>query len=336
MPDGRTVYCVWTTGHGGPCGPLKRSPDQGRTWSGLLPVPDNWRKVVNCPSIWNLPTAGAPARLAVYAQDLTSRQMCVSISVDGGDAWTPMRPCGEVVSVMPWTALLPIGGGRLLGLTNARRSDDPDPWSNVLIQSYSEDAGETWGRPTVVADIPGSKLCEPWLIPSPNGKELACLLRDNNRGRNSWIMFTTDQGGSWTPAVELPDALTGDRHIARYLPDGRILAVFRDVCPRGPTYGHFCAWLGTYDDLKQQRPGQARFKLLHHHAVSEDNRLDCGYPGLEVFADGSVLATTYLRYSPDAPCNSVVAVRFAPSSHMAGRAMTIGLDIKKEFCCGNS
>ncbi|UKI30818.1 MAG: hypothetical protein L6W00_23505 [Lentisphaeria bacterium] len=26
MPDGKTLFCVWTIGHGGPCGPLKKAP----------------------------------------------------------------------------------------------------------------------------------------------------------------------------------------------------------------------------------------------------------------------------------------------------------------------
>src|SRR5687768_7940273 len=36
LPDGKTIYCVWTINHGGPCGPLKRSDDGGITWSELL------------------------------------------------------------------------------------------------------------------------------------------------------------------------------------------------------------------------------------------------------------------------------------------------------------
>lgn len=54
MPDGKTLFAVWTRGHGGTCGPLKRSDDGGLTWSGLLDVPENWHMVKNCPTIHRL------------------------------------------------------------------------------------------------------------------------------------------------------------------------------------------------------------------------------------------------------------------------------------------
>ena len=30
LPDGKTMFCVWTLGHGGGCGPMKRSDDGGK------------------------------------------------------------------------------------------------------------------------------------------------------------------------------------------------------------------------------------------------------------------------------------------------------------------
>lgn len=43
------------------------------------------------------------------------------------------------------------------------------------------------------------------------------------------MIFSDDEGETWTSPRELPNALTGDRHVLRYAPDGRILATFRDV-----------------------------------------------------------------------------------------------------------
>ncbi|MEI8245712.1 MAG: sialidase family protein [Lentisphaerota bacterium] len=310
LSDGRTVICVWTIGHGGPCGPMKKSANRGRTWSKLLPVPAEWSKFVNCPCIWRRPAIGMPDRLVVYVQEEITRKMFCSVSEDGGDNWGEMTSCG-VVSVMPWTAIVPISGGRLLGLTNARRSGDATSRSNVIIRSYSADNGITWDEPAVVADLPGIKLCEPWIIASPDGDEMACLLRLNNREYNSMVIFSRNEGESWTKPVQVHAAITGDRHIVRYLPDGRLLAVFRDVASASPTSSHFCGWIGSYDDLKTSGTGQVRLKLLHHHA--EPRNYDCGYPGLEIFSDGTALATTYLKYRAEDRHNSVVCIRFNPA-----------------------
>ena len=312
MPDGKTVFCVWTIGHGGNCGLLKKSLDGGYTWSELLKVPDDWKNFVNCPSIWHLPSPQYQERLAVYAQEPETREMHVSVSPDGGENWTHMKPCG-IISVMPWTAITDAGNGRLLGMTNARRQGDADLKSNLIIQAWSDDNGLTWSKAEIAADIPGIKLCEPWIIKSPDKSEFACLLRVNNREYNSMIMFSENNGKNWTHPRELPSTLTGDRHIARYLPDGRIIAVFRDVSPSCPSFGHFCGWVGTWKDLKNFNPGQFRIKLLQHYTDIADGFPDCGYPGLEIFLDGSILATTYLRYRPHDRYNSLVCVKFNPS-----------------------
>ena len=37
MPDKRTMYCVWSVGHGGPAGPMAVSRNAGITWERLLP-----------------------------------------------------------------------------------------------------------------------------------------------------------------------------------------------------------------------------------------------------------------------------------------------------------
>ena len=51
--------------------------------------------------------------------------------------------------------------------------------------------------------------------------------------------------------------------------------------------------------------GQYRIKLLHNFSG-----VDCGYPGLEVLPDGTIIATTYLQYHPGPEKHSVVSVRF--------------------------
>jgi hypothetical protein len=130
-------------------------------------------------------------------------------------------------------------------------------------------------------------------------------MRQNTRTTNSLFMVSDDEGRNWSEPKQLPGALTGDRHQARYAHDGRLVIVFRDMASESPTKGHFVGWVGSYDDIVNQREGQHRLKLLHNYAGT-----DCGYPGLELLPDGTFVATTYLKYWPDKRRHSVVSTRF--------------------------
>jgi hypothetical protein len=307
LPDGQTIFAVWTYGHGGVCGPMKKSIDGGRTWSELLPVPDSWRTVRNCPAIYRLIDPRGQARLFVFAVD--GGGIVSSYSEDDGGSWTEMQPITGLKAtsiVMPWCTIVPIDDGqRLLAATNARRANDPDRWSNNVIESVSSDGGRTWSPVRVICDVPGYKPCEPSLVRSPDGRQLLCLLRENVRTLDSRFIVSDDEGATWSAPKFVPKTLTGDRHQVRYAPDGRLVIVFRDMAAGSPTRGHFVGWVGTYDDIVQQREGQFRLKLLHNYAGT-----DCGYSGLELLPDETFVATTYIKYWPDKRKHSVVSTRF--------------------------
>jgi hypothetical protein len=169
----------------------------------------------------------------------------------------------------------------------------------------SVDGGLTWEDYRKVCEVPNAVPCEPDLIRSPDGRQLACLMRENSRRLRSLVMFSDNEGGSWTKARELPASLTGDRHMSCHAPDGRLVVVFRDRAVGSQTYGHYVAWIGTYDDIRHGRPGQYRVKLLHSHAGP-----DCGYSGLERLPDATMVATTYIKYRPGPEKHSIVSVRF--------------------------
>jgi hypothetical protein len=307
LPDGKTLYCVWTINHGGPCGPLKRSDDGGVTWSELLPVPDSWKKVRNCPTIYRLTDPQGVARLIVFAGSGSDGNMHQSHSLDDGKTWTPMVSNG-LTCVMPFCTIEPIENGKkLLALSNIRRPGEKvEVRSNVLAQSVSSDGGLTWTPWQVVVDLPGLKPCEPWIVRSPDGKELLCLIRENAK-RVALYMTSRDEGRTWTATKPLPPGLYGDRHVARYAPDGRLVVCMRDTGGSygSPTSTHFIAWVGRYEDIITGRDGQYRVKLLHSHKGGDN-----GYPGVEVLPDGTILATTYIKYREGPEKNSVVSARF--------------------------
>lgn len=307
LPDQKTIYCVWTLGHGGPAGPMKRSDDGGLTWSDLLKVPDSWKQTKNCPTIWRLRDGSGKARLFVFTATGPTDEMHESHSEDEGKSWTDMKGIA-LTTIMPFTTIEPIDGGKkLLGMTNTLRPGERfEKNSNVVAQSISSDGGLTWTPFRIVSDIPGLKPCEPWLVRSPDGKQLLCLMRENLK-HASLYMTSEDEGTTWSDAKPLPPGLYGDRHVAKYSQDGRLVITMRDM---GQMYGspiapHFIAWVGHYEDIITGRDGQYRIKLLHSFA-GKDN----GYAGLELLPDGTFVATTYIKYREGKEKHSVVSTRF--------------------------
>jgi len=174
-----------------------------------------------------------------------------------------------------------------------------------VLQSVSTDGGPTWSQPRLVAAVDGKNPCEPYAFRSPDGDELCCLMRENRHTGRSLMMFSRDEGETWSIPEDTAWGLTGDRHQGVQTGDGRLVIAFRDQALGSETHGHFVAWVGTYDDIRHAREGQYRIKLLHSHAG-----VDCGYPGIELLNDGTIVATTYIKYQPGEKQHSVVSTRF--------------------------
>ena len=306
MPDGKTVFCVWTYDHGGRCGPMARSDDAGRTWIRMDDqLPEGFQRHSNCPSIYRMVDAGGKERLWVFS---AQPDMPRIVSEDGGRSWCEMPPLG-LPCVMTFSGMVRLRNGNYLGMYHRRmdavagESDRSVPLN--VVQTETADGGLTWSGPRVVAAVAGKMPCEPYVFRSPDGEELCCLMRENTHTGNSLLMFSEDEGTTWSVPRGTCWGLTGDRHQGVYAEDGRLVVAFRDQALESPTRGHFVAWVGTYDDIRDESPGQYRIKLLHSYAG-----WDCGYPGVQRLPDGTILATTYIKYEPGEAKHSVVCVHF--------------------------
>ncbi len=299
LDDNRTIFCTWSYNHGGKNGFLSVSKDAGKTWKSL-PVPKDWETTKNCPSIYLMQDKQGVERLFIFS---AHPQMSQTYSEDEGKTWTPIRSLG-MPCIMAFSSVIKRTDGSYLGLYH-RGPDNQDRHPLTLWQTISEDGGVTWGPPVQVGKKDGKSPCEPFVFRSPNGKRLVCIARENQRKGHSLMMFSDDEGNSWSEMKETGWGLTGDRHIIKYLSDGRMVGVFRDMAPESPTKGHFVAWIGSYNDIVNGYSGQYRVKLLHSFAGS-----DCGYPGLEILSDDTIIATTYIKYAPGKDKHSIVSVRF--------------------------
>ena len=310
MPDGKTILAVWCVNHGGKAGPMARSDDGGKTWTRLdSTLPPGFKTHQNCPSIYRMTDPQGKERLWVFSawrgKRFSDEAMPSIMSEDGGKTWKEMPPLGKTFRcVMTFSSMARLADGSYVGLYH-RGPEGADRAPLEVLQTVTKDGGFTWSEPRVVAKVEGKNPCEPFVFRSPDGKELCALLRENTHKTYSLMMFSRDEGSTWSTPRDTPWGLTGDRHMGVQTKDGRLVVAFRDQAPQSPTKGHFVAWVGTYDDIKQGRPGQYRIKLLHSYAG-----VDCGYPGLEALPDGTIVATTYIKYWNDARKHSVVCTRF--------------------------
>lgn len=308
LPDGKTMYAVWSIKHGGKAGPMARSTDGGKTWKRLDDqLPAGFTKHENCPSIYRMVDPQGKARLWVFSAWIGrfGIPMPSIMSEDDGKTWKEMPPLGSKFRcVMTFSSIVRLKDGSYLAMYH-RGPENADRAPLEVLQTVTKDGGLTWSDPRVVAKVEGKNPCEPFVFRSPNGRELCCLMRENTHKSYSLVMFSEDEGATWSTPADTPWALTGDRHAGVYTKDGRLVIAFRDMAPQSPTYGHFVAWVGSYNDIKNGKPGQYRIKLLHNYA-----KTDCGYPGMEILPDGTIVATTYIKYWNDERKHSVVCTRF--------------------------
>jgi hypothetical protein len=293
LEDGRTMIAVYPKGHGRGAIIMKRSADGGLTWSGRLPVPENWATSLETPTIHRVVGLDGTRRLILFSGLYPAR---ISVSNDDGSTWAPLAPAGDWGGIVVMSALVELrpGRGRYMAMfhddgrffTKEPRQEKPPVFT--LYKTFSEDGGLTWSFPQAVYRSSEVHLCEPGIIRSPDGRTLAALLRENSRTRNSYVMSSTDEGKTWSKPRELPGSLTGDRHTGKCAPDGRLLVSFRDMTHDSPTRGDWVAWVGTFDDIVRGREGQYRVRLMDNTKDA-----DCAYPGVEVLPDGTFVLTTY-------------------------------------------
>jgi hypothetical protein len=304
LEDGRTMLAVYPKGHGGGAIVLKRSTDGGRTWGDREPVPANWATSQEVPTIHRVVDRAGTKRLILFSGLYPIR---MAVSEDDGRTWTSLTPIGDFGGIVAMASVERLANGDYMALFH----DDGRFLRNGgvratfrVFKTLSRDGGLTWGEPVPIAEASDADLCEPGLVRSPDGRQIAVLLRENSRRHHSFVIFSNDEGDTWSAPQELPAALTGDRHTARYSPDGRLFVTFRDQASGSPTWGDWVGWVGTYEDIVRGREGQYRVRLMDNTKDA-----DAAYPGLEVLPDGTFVATTYGHWTEGAP-PYIVSVRF--------------------------
>ncbi len=345
LDDGKTILTVYPKGHGRGGIVYKRSTDGGLTWSERLPTPESWLTSREVPTLHRMTDASGKKRIVMFSGLYPVR---MAVTEDEGATWSELEPVGDWGGIVTMGCHFEVRGKpghyRVLFHDDGRfireGSKQEKPIVFTLYSSNTTDGGLTWSQPRTIFSSSDVHLCEPGVIRSPDGKRLAVLLRENSRRKNSHVIFSDDEGETWSEPRELPITLTGDRHTGKYGPDGRLLISFRGITPgmsrvRGseestgpmPTAGDWAGWVGTWEDLVEGTPGQYVVRFLDNHKGA-----DTTYPGVEVLPDGTFVLVTYGHWTAgEEPYIMGVRLRLEELDRKAARAETISLspDFKK-------
>lgn len=289
LDAGKVIFAVYPRGHGR--GPIlmKKSLDGGKSWTKRLPTPKNWETSLETPTIHAVTDPKSKKRRLILWSGLWPARL--AHSEDDGKTWSGLERVGNWGGIVVMGFVEPLKTGGYLAMFHDDGRFFLDPPQNTgrftLYKTYSED-GLAWSFPEVVHSASDVNLCEPGAVRSPDGKVLAVLLRENSRKYNSQIIFSRDEGKSWSQPRAVSDVLTGDRHTCRYDKDGRLVITYRNMTLKGRWKGDWVAWIGKWDDLVNGGNGQYLVRLKDNLDGS-----DCGYPGLERMPDGTFVATTY-------------------------------------------
>lgn len=301
LEDGKTMIAVYPKGHGRGAIIMRRSADGGKTWSDRLPTPENWATSLETPTIYRTIDPQGVKRLILFSGLYPVR---MAVGNEDGTQWTSLEPIGDFGGIVAMSDLVRLSNGSYMALFH----DDGRFFKNTgkagrfyVYKTISQDGGLSWSEPAVIASLPDANLCEPGAFRSPDGQQIAVLLRENSRKKNSHVIVSNDEGETWSEPREVDAALTGDRHQGAYTSDGRLFISFRDMGLNSPTRGDWVAWVGTYQQMLGEADDEAtrpsyRVRLMENHRGT-----DCAYPGVVKLPSGEIVTTTYGHWTPQEP-----------------------------------
>ena len=330
------ILTLYPKGHGKGAVLSKISDNGGISYDKEIEnQPFSWEKSLETPTVYRLNFANGEEKLILISANSKWPGMSTpggfnsSISVDEGKTWTEFKRFWDNDSEMP---IIPIVA--MASLTRLKEKGEfVDKWMGIFhdhnfvnyktILTFQENGEYNWSKPEKYLSQyrefeTYAGICEVECIRSDGGKgdELCLIARCNKKTCTSLLLFSNDEGETWSKPKEASFALNGERHKAEYTNDGRLFITFRSIerdkkrvkkmrklGGEKKWYSEgWIAWVGTYDDLKNDREGQYRIKIAHTYLDQQNEpsivaNADTGYCGNVVLKDGTIVTSSYGVFS---------------------------------------
>lgn len=332
------ILTVYPEGHGKGRILSKISTDGGRTYTKKIEAqPKSWEKSLETPTVYRLQFTSGEEKLILisgnprWGMQSTPGGWNCSVSEDEGKTWSEFRLFWSNDSEFP---VIPIVS--MASLTRLKENGRfVDKWMGLFhdakyinyktILTFDENGGYTWSKPEPYLSEyreyeSFAGVCEVEAVRSDcgAGDEICLIARCNKKTCTSFLIFSRDEGKTWSKPVEAPVSLNGERHKADYTSDGRLFITFRSIerCKEAVRKARklggektwysegWVAWVGTYDDLRNGRSGQYRLKIAHTYLPSQNEpsivaNADTGYCGNVVLPDDTIVTSSYGIFSSE-------------------------------------
>lgn len=316
------LITAYPIGHGH--GPLvmRISDDNGATWTEKTDLPKSWEKSQETPTLYTLDMPDGHERLMLITAcpnwDLKKGGWDTAYSDDNGETWTELKN---------WHPNLPngnknfsiVGMASLVQLKDRTTGEYIPKWMGVYHDygyvnyktylTFDQDGNEQWSAPvpylSQYRDIESkNQLCEIGMFRSPDGNRIVGLARNQSHNGPAMMIYSDDEGKTWSCPTALPGSLAGERHKAVYDPvSGRMMIFFRQIkydlnnngkYDGGDDWhcGSWMMWVGTYEQLMNREDGDYCVTVSQDYSQNHYGG-DTGYTGVCVLADGTVVADSY-------------------------------------------
>lgn len=298
--------CTAHTNRNGTHITLRKSDDNGRTWSDKQYIGeethhgDQWNSI-RFSQLSNGKILLVCDRIAVK-ETTAETKFYTFESTDNGDTWSEKRDIG--VYGYCSDKVRELSDGSLL-LCVSRHNPTLD--KAEVFAHKSTDGGVTWSAPVLAASHPDHFFIEPAALELSDGT-IAVFLRENSqRGDNGFVVFSKDKGEHFSGLRKIP--IQGmHRPAVGFLSDGNILLSYREHLGRGLPYPDLKLCIFTEEDLLHADLSPWPCHLIDHDG---SDKVDQGYSSWLQLPDGTILMANYI-------------VDDAPKAYIRGYRITLG------------